>query len=252
MAKLRKIKKRLRTVKKVKPEPVDLDISELKSALEKARKILDEDEYYKISLALDTLGFLGHELDKKKVSIQRLKQMLFGETTEKTDNVFKEEKEPPEGNDDKELKKPKKPTKGHGRNGVDSYAGAEKTKVRHPELKAGDSCPDCKKGTIYQHKSSQLIRISGQAPLQARVYELEKLRCNLCGKTFTAPAPEGVGKDKYDAESASMMALLKYGSGIPFNRLERLQVTWVSLCQSQPNGISFMVYPRSWTRFTGK
>jgi hypothetical protein len=32
-----------------------------------------------------------------------------------------------------------------------------------------------------------------------------------------------VGSEKYDAESASMIALLKYGSGLPFNRLERLQ-----------------------------
>jgi hypothetical protein len=55
------------------------------------------------------------------------------------------------------------------------------------------------------------------------VYELQKLRCNLCGEIFTAQTPPGVGSDKYDAESASMIALLKYGSGLPFNRLERLE-----------------------------
>ena len=55
------------------------------------------------------------------------------------------------------------------------------------------------------------------------MYELEKLRCNLCGDVFTAKAPEGVGPEKYDETSASMIALLKYGSGLPFNRLERLQ-----------------------------
>src|SRR2546429_9874521 len=59
--------------------------------------------------------------------------------------------------------------------------------------------------------------------LQATVYELEKLRCNLCGDVFTAKAPEGVGPEKYDETSTSMIALLKYGSGLPFNRLERLQ-----------------------------
>jgi transposase len=68
-----------------------------------------------------------------------------------------------------------------------------------------------------------LVRIVGQAPVQARVYELQKLRCNLCGKVFTAQAPEGVGAEKYDATSGSMIALLKYGSGLPFNRLEGLQ-----------------------------
>jgi transposase len=49
------------------------------------------------------------------------------------------------------------------------------------------------------------------------------LRCNLCGKVFTAEAPEGVGEQKYDATAASMIALLRYGSGFPWNRLEGLQ-----------------------------
>jgi hypothetical protein len=68
-----------------------------------------------------------------------------------------------------------------------------------------------------------LIRIVGQAPLQATVYELQKLRCNLCGKLFTAQPPDGVGPEKHDATSGSMIALLKYGSGSPFNRTRRLQ-----------------------------
>ena len=39
----------------------------------------------------------------------------------------------------------------------------------------------------------RLVRIHGQAPLGATVYELQKLRCNLCGTIFTAPAPPEVG-----------------------------------------------------------
>src|SRR5713101_6728573 len=49
------------------------------------------------------------------------------------------------------------------------------------------------------------------------------MRCNLCQEVFTAPAPEGVGEKKYDESSASMVALLKYGNGVPFHRLEGLQ-----------------------------
>ena len=52
---------------------------------------------------------------------------------------------------------------------------------------------------------------------------MQKLRCHLCGTIFTAQTPPGVGSQKYDAESASMIALLKYGTGLPFNRLERLE-----------------------------
>jgi hypothetical protein len=55
------------------------------------------------------------------------------------------------------------------------------------------------------------------------VYELEKLRCNLCGEVFTAEAPAGVGQQKYDATTASMIALLRYGSGFPWNRLADLE-----------------------------
>ena len=67
------------------------------------------------------------------------------------------------------------------------------------------------------------MRIKGQAPIDATLYELERLRCNLCGKIFTAEAPEGVGEQKYDATAASMIAVLRYGSGFPWNRLEGLQ-----------------------------
>jgi transposase len=71
--------------------------------------------------------------------------------------------------------------------------------------------------------SGVLVRITGQSPMRAKVYELQKLRCNLCGKVFTAEPPESVGSEKYDATAASMIALLKYGSGVPFNRLQGLQ-----------------------------
>ncbi len=67
------------------------------------------------------------------------------------------------------------------------------------------------------------MRIVGQPPLQATVYQMERLRCNLCGEVFTAEAPDGVGTKKHDETSASMIALLKYGSGFPFYRLEGLQ-----------------------------
>src|SRR5262249_11064566 len=60
-------------------------------------------------------------------------------------------------------------------------------------------------------------------PLAARIYELQKLRCHLCGEVFTAPTPAEAGERKYAATAGSMIALLKYGSGVPFNRLQGLQ-----------------------------
>ncbi len=124
---------------------------------------------------------------------------------------------------DAEAPKKSSRKKGHGRNGADAYAGAEKIDVPHDWLRAGDACPDCREGNVYAAAPGVLVRIVGQAPLGAKVYQLQKLRCNLCGKVSTAQPPEGVGTEKYDATAASMIAVLKYGSGLPFNRIEGLQ-----------------------------
>jgi hypothetical protein len=68
-----------------------------------------------------------------------------------------------------------------------------------------------------------IVRITGNAPLSGTIYQLQRLRCNLCGEIFTATAPDGVGEEKYDANAQAVIALLKYGSGMPFYRIEKLQ-----------------------------
>ena len=213
------------------PERIDLNRSELEAILERAKTALSEAEYDTLHAAMETLIYLTQELEKNRVSVQRLKHLLFGTTTEKTQKVMEKlldeaDKENNCGDDAAEGKdtQTRQKAKGHGRNGADAYTGADKVRVPHESLKPGDACPNCKKGTVYESvEPGHLVRIRGQAPLGATVYELQKLRCNLCGKIFTARTPPEVGPDKYDAESAAMIALLKYGSGLPFNRLQRLQ-----------------------------
>lgn len=73
-----------------------------------------------------------------------------------------------------------------------------------------------------QREPHTRIRIVGQAPLQATVYEMESLRCNGCGEVFTATPPLEAAGEKYET-TAAMIAQLRYGSGMPFQRLERLQ-----------------------------
>ena len=67
-----------------------------------------------------------------------------------------------------------------------------------------------------------LVRITDQPPLAATIYQLQKLRCHLCGQDFTADAPEEAGDRKYDVTAGTMIGLLKYGSGLPFNRPDGL------------------------------
>jgi transposase len=105
-----------------------------------------------------------------------------------------------------------------------AFTGAEKVSVQHAQLKPGDPCPECREGRVYRQKESKmLIRIVGQAPLKATVFEMERLRCNGCCQMFTAAEPPDVGIDKYDTTAVAMIALLKYGTGVPFNRMERLE-----------------------------
>jgi transposase len=207
-------------------------MSELEAILERSKTTpMSEEEYQKLHAAMETLVFLTQELEKKRVSVQRLKQLLFGAATETTRKVMERildeagnESKPGDGVGEGKETESRQKAKGHGRNGAEEYVGAEKICVPHESLKPGDACPNCKKGTVYESvEPGHLVRIRGQAPLGATVYELQKLRCNLCGEIFTAQTPPGVGPDKYDAESASMIALLKYGSGLPFNRIERLE-----------------------------
>ena len=209
---------------------IDLDIGVLEKIIERSKQTpLSEQDCQLLRSVVETLHFLTQELEKKHVSVQKLKQMLFGATTESTRKVLEqllESDKPPPTDEEKAPEKPNPsppPKPGHGRNGADAYSGAETVHIKHESLKPGDPCPNCHKGTVYKAKPGRLVRLRGQAPLGATVFELEKVRCGLCGAIFTASAPPDIGSDKYDAEAASMIALLKYGSGFPFNRLQRLQ-----------------------------
>jgi transposase len=213
---------------------IDLDMKELEAILDRAREgSLDEEGYKKLKAALETLGYLTDLIGDKDTTINRLRKIIFGSSSEKTSNVLdsvsgladsRKEKKTEEATDDGSSPKDNTKRKGHGRHGAQDYTGAKKIKIPHPSLRPGDICPDCKKGKVYHGKvPAYIVRLVGQAPIGATVYELENLRCNLCLRVFTARPPEGVGSEKYDATSGSMIALLKYGSGLPFHRLERLQ-----------------------------
>jgi hypothetical protein len=52
-----------------------------------------------------------------------------------------------------------------------------------------------------------LIRLIGQPPVAATIYELQKLRCNLWGQIFTAEPPAEAGAKKYDASAVSIIAM---------------------------------------------
>jgi transposase len=116
---------------------------------------------------------------------------------------------------------------GHGRNAAAAYIGAQKVQIPHPSLSRGDACPSCAGGKVYPMKDPGVrVRFSGVAPLQAKVYECARLRCGLCGEMYTANTPEGVGEQKYDETVPAVVGLLRYGVGLPFSRIEKLQANF--------------------------
>jgi transposase len=160
-------------------------------------------------------------LQDKKATIKKLLRMIFGARTEKASTVLVTTASPGEGAG--AGKESGRKRHGHGRNGASAYTAAERIAVAHPAMKTGDVCPGCERGKVYPCTPGVFVRITGGAPLRSQVWETEKLRCNLCGEVFTAALPEGAGTEKYDETAGAMVGLLRYGSGLPFNRLERLQ-----------------------------
>lgn len=219
---------------------IELDLEQLSCLQQRlSNGRLEKGDNEILSGMINTVIFMSKLLQAKNTSIKRLRKMLFGGKTEKSRKILgkpdKDDTESDKDNDQdpddtngsstdtKTDKKPKK-RKGHGRNRADAYTGAKRKKISHQSLSHKDPCPLCLTGKLYrQNDPGVTVRIRGVAPIQATVYESEKLRCNLCGEVLTAQMPQQAGKEKFDETANAAIALLKYGAGVPFYRLEKLQ-----------------------------
>jgi hypothetical protein len=212
-------------------EAIDVSVEELEQLVEQTGGgPLPPEGQRKLKAAVETLKTLAELLTEHNITIKQLRAMLLGpRTCEKTRHVLGDDPEaaaePADDTLESQTNHKSSGRKGHGRNGTAAYSGAPKVKVPHPILKVKDRCPECLKGKVYplSEEPKSLVRITGRPPLEATVYELEALRCNLCGEVFTPPAPAGVSEEKYDETAVSMIALMKYGTGFPFKRMERLE-----------------------------
>ena len=221
-------------------EKLDASLAELEGLVEQARPALSADGYRKLRAAIHTLGYVTELLENKEATLAALRKLLCPASTEKTAKVLEHAGLPAGGKKDQSADRKdtspsdaaaqgdsqaqKSPAPGHGRNGANTYTGATQVAVPHTSLKKGDPCPLGCGGKLYPLRDPKvLLRIHGQAPISATQYELERLRCHSCGDVFTAAAPEGVGDKKYDETAVSMIALLRYGNGFPWHRLEIME-----------------------------
>ena len=208
------------------PKHIDVSTLEFEALLQRlAQQKLEPDDYKLLMQIVQAMGWMSHELEEKKLSIRRL-QRIFGIKTESSRNILGSNDKDSNSNesDKSDTKEQKKKRKGHGRNGADAYTGAKRITIEHDEYQSGDPCPECPNGRLYELSDpGVVIRVTGQPPLQATVYELQKYRCNLCGLVLSANLPEDVSDKKYDETAAAMLVMLRYGGGFPHYRLRRFQ-----------------------------
>jgi hypothetical protein len=222
---------------------VELNPSERDTLLARAADSnLDAADLKRIREVFESYAYVSALLERKDLSLARLKRLLFGASTETSANVL--------GTGPAEVaeianvagegaaspaaevannSRPANSTavkkrRGHGRNGAKDLPGAERVSVRLAGVQPGAACPACGSGRLYEQTApGVMIRFVGQAPVRATIYELQKLRCQLCGKVFTAEPPVEAGSRKYDPTVGSLIGLLKYGHGFPLNRLAKMQ-----------------------------
>lgn len=173
-------------------------------------------ECERIAGLMEAASALVEVLERKNLSIARLRDLVFGPTTESARNLC--------GRVPGEQQPPLRKRRGHGRRSQHGYTGARRIRVPHPELKPAQECPGCRQGKVRpQQQPARTLRLTAHPPVAAEIHELERLRCDTCGEVFTAPVPAGAGTEKYDPSVGVLVGLLRFGTGLPFHRLERLQ-----------------------------
>ena len=70
------------------PPPIELNWDELGAILERAKSALSTEDHATLKAAMDTLAFVTAELQAKGVSLDRLRRLLFGPTTETTRTIL--------------------------------------------------------------------------------------------------------------------------------------------------------------------
>jgi len=215
---------------------VDFDSKKIEDALAGAKTALPEETFHVLETIVQSYLFLRRQLARKRASVERLQRMLFGPRSEKRRLI-----PPPSGESPSEKSatghcegagKAKPPPPGHGRHGIDAYRSAETKNVPHDTLKAGEQCPGCLKGKVYEQRERPeiLVRVTGQPPLAATIYHLQKLRCNLCQEIFSARPPEGVNLIPTHLQDLGYFSASVGKFHMGGNILQAGQYQWVVVC----------------------
>ena len=231
------------------PQPIEIDDAEVERLIHKAEQgALDAAEQQRLVPLLKTLLWLQHTLLSTRISLSKLKRMLFGKKTEKRPRKPKEpdrgeegsgngsdgdggSNAPPTGTPSSSGMAPggqssasnTPKTRGHGRRAAADYPGAETVFCAPPAHHSGDRCEQCHRGRLYRSRPLVRLRFTGQPLALVTRFELEQLRCGTCGALSVAPMPPEVGRETYDVSLKVNLALAHYHLGLPFKRIESFQ-----------------------------
>jgi hypothetical protein len=197
------------------PSVPNLNAGELEELLSQLREHLPPNLSGRVESLLRVLLWVLRVLAAKGTSLTRLRDVLFRPRNEKSSHLFQ-----------RPAKNPKPPgsrKKGHGRKKASAYTGAKRVPVCHETLQPGQICSKCGQGKLYLLKEgAHWLYIQARPIFDATLYELEQLRCALCGALFTAQAPAAAAA-KYDPSVGLMLSLLRYGAGLPMYRIAKWQ-----------------------------
>jgi transposase len=223
-----------------RPEEVALSREEGEALIERLERDALSAEDRRVLVKVLTFYFwLLFALHEAKLSLKRLKALVFGEKPKKPKPPSSggtpsggsasgsagptgavPEGQTASGSAAPEAK-PRPP--GHGRQGAAVYRAVTRVECRHEELAEGERCPACGRGRLYRLPPGVEMRLDGNALLSAVRYELEKFRCSACGQIFTASVPAAAGAEKYSARARAVLALARYYLGVPWYRLAGFQ-----------------------------
>ena len=230
--------------------PIEIDAREVESLMDKAAQgALDPAEQARLVPLLKTLLWLEHTLLSTRISLTKLKRLLFGSKTEKRSCKNDDHDKTSAGNDtdqgdqagptpplssatppssstpstDTTDDTDPPPPKGHGRRAAADYPGAETVFCAHPTQRAGDRCEGCQQGHLYRLPPLVRLRFEGQPLAEVTGYERERLRCSACGAVTVAPMPPEAGHETYAVGLKVNLAVAHYHLGLPFKRIESYQ-----------------------------
>lgn len=233
------------------PRPIEMEQAQLEQLIRKAEQgALDAGEQRRLVPLLKTLVWLQRSLLETRISLSKLRRILFGKKTEKRP---RKPKAPDSGSDgggtgsDEDPGSPHSPAgtadpsgatphqgepsgttgaktpRGHGRRAAADYPGAETVFYAHEASQPGDRCSQCARGRLYALPPLTRLRFTGQPLALVTRFELQRLRCGTCGFiTVASMAPEA-SRQTYDASLKVNLALAHYHLGLPFKRIESFQ-----------------------------